>query len=314
MKVLITGASGFLGSHIAARLSEAGMHVVGASRGMGHLCQVEGVEWRYLDISSPDSVGAFDFAGFDVVVHNAGITFSRREERYFRVNYLGTRFLVKRLEDVGFRGRFIYISSLAVHGPGEAVEESLELLPITPYGVSKCMGELEVRASGLNWYVLRPPVIFGERDRALVGAYRLFSKGLVPVWTPPKRLSLVYARNVAEAVRFLIGYEGTHRVFLIKDTTATWEELAVKIQEIMGVRSKVKVPLRNWMVDVAKPLVGLLKGILKVPVDRHKLEEIKAREWVVRSNLIFEEGFTPLCSFEEGLRRTLLWCKERGYL
>lgn len=115
MKVLVTGASGFLGSHICATLVEEGCEVVGASRGKGFLSEIPQVDWRYLNLTEPSSFEDIDFSEFDAVVHNAGITFTTNSSRYLTVNFIGTRLLVHRLQEVGFRGKFLYISSLAVH-------------------------------------------------------------------------------------------------------------------------------------------------------------------------------------------------------
>ena len=314
MRVLVTGASGFLGSHICEALLQEGLQVVGASRGKGVLSEIEGVDWRFLDITDADSVENFDFSGFDAIVHNAGITFSRKPRRYLEVNYLGTKLLIDKLIRVGYQGRFLFISSLSVHGPGRAREDDIRLIPITPYGVSKLLGEQEVRASSLDWVVLRPPVIFGERDRALVGLYKLMAKGVVLSWKPEKQLTVAYAKNVAAAVAFLLKRDVSREVYLIGDATLSWEEFAQKVMETLGVNRRVVLPLRNWMVDFVAPWVGFLRLILRLPVDRHKLEEVRANQWVVESRKLIEEGFNPPFELEEALSRTLSWCRSKRLL
>ncbi len=314
MRVLVTGASGFLGSHICEVLKSKGYEVVGASRRIGYLEELKGISWEKLDITDELSLFSFSFEEYDAVIHNAGLTFTRREEKYFRINHLGTRFLVKRLEEIGFEGPVIYISSLAVHGPGEASEEDLVVSPIVPYGVSKYMGELEVRSSKLNWVVLRPPVIFGERDKALVTVYKIFSSGWVLDWRPQKMLSVVYAGNVAEAVAFLLEVRPYGEVFLIQDATLSWQDFALKIQRMLNVPSRRYLPLRNWHVSLVKPVVSLLGRFLRLPVDKHKLKEIEADAWVVASDKIERYGYKRRFEFDEALSRTLRWCKSKGYL
>ncbi|BAT71768.1 NAD-dependent epimerase/dehydratase [Thermosulfidibacter takaii ABI70S6] len=314
MKVLVTGASGFLGSHICATLVEEGCEVVGASRGKGFLSEIPQVDWRYLNLTEPSSFEDIDFSEFDAVVHNAGITFTTNSSRYLTVNFIGTRLLVHRLQEVGFRGKFLYISSLAVHGPGKAKEEDLLLMPITPYGVSKLLGEQEVRASSLDWLVLRPPVIFGERDNALLGVYRLLAKGIIFQWKPEKYLSLCYAKNVAKAVYFLLSSDFSKEIFLIKDATLSWREFGERVHSILGVDRKFVVPLRNWMVELLKPVAGFLRLAFRVPVDKYKLEEIMAQEWIVASQKLEDAGFVPAYRFDEALYSTLEWCKIKKQL
>ena len=314
MRVLLTGASGFLGSHIYEALRNSGFQVCAASRKRGFLEGFSFVQWRYLDVSKEESIWNFDFSGFDVVVHNAGITFSIDERRHFEVNHLGTRLLVKRLEEVGFSGIFVHISSLAVHGPGRAKEDDVKLSPITPYGISKYMGELEVRASSLKWVIIRPPVIFGERDKALVPLYRLFKRGFVLRWREKKRISVVYAGNVASFVVWILERGFQKRCFLIKDATLSWDELAEKVRGAFGIKRCMPVPLSNRLVDFTMPIAPFLRKVLKAPVDRYKLLEMKADEWVVDSDLFRKEGFVPPVCFDDALSRTLRWCSEEGLL
>ncbi len=309
MRVFVTGISGFLGFHLYRVLSEKGYEVLGASRRRPDFLPESC--WIRLDLTDRHSVFSLELSGVDAVVHNAGVTFTRRESEYFRVNHLGTRLLVLRLQELGFSGPFVHISSLSVHGPGGAREGDAVLSPITPYGLSKLMGELEVRASSLNWRVLRPPVVFGERDMALVSLYRLFLKGVVPRWRPEKPISVVYAGNVAEAVDFLFRCR-EHSLYLIKDATLGWEEFALKVQSAFGVRGRFVLPLRNWMVDAFGPALSLLSRALGMPVDRHKLREVKAPGWVVESDAIREDGFVPGWGFDEALELTLKWCRMEG--
>ncbi|MCK6590321.1 MAG: SDR family NAD(P)-dependent oxidoreductase [Polyangiaceae bacterium] len=172
MKVFVTGASGFLGSHVAEQLSAEGHSVVALVRRSSNtkfLSTLKNVELAYGAVEDAASVRAA-VKGADAVVHSAGLVKARNEQEFHRVNVEGTRNVLEAAaEECSGPRRFVFVSSLAAVGPsidGKPVGTEAEGKPVTAYGRSKLAAErlvLEAKEK-LPVVVLRPPMIYGPRD------------------------------------------------------------------------------------------------------------------------------------------------------
>ena len=168
MRVLVTGASGFLGVPLMQSLSERGHAVIAASR---QNPAIEGVTWRQIgDLHRP-----FDWSSVlndvDAVVHLAGIAHASADKDALRaVNVDATKALLGSVKRAGI-GRFIFVSSiLAQTGPTapKIITEADEAQPTTDYGKSKLLAEDEVKKSGCDFTILRPVIIEGEKPKGNV--------------------------------------------------------------------------------------------------------------------------------------------------
>src|ERR1044072_1834839 len=152
-KILITGATGFVGSHLVDRLVECGKRVRCLVRKSSNLRYLKHPELEFVYGGFDESTDwAAAFADVDMVYHVAGLTFARRAQDYFTVNHKGTEAIISAA--LNFRHqikKFVHISSLAAVGPGtkdKPVDEETKPTPITPYGRSKLMGEEAVLGAG----------------------------------------------------------------------------------------------------------------------------------------------------------------------
>ena len=168
MRVLVTGASGFLGVPLVQSLFEGGHTVIAASR---HDPAIEGVAWRQIG----DLHRSFDWSSVlgdvDAVVHLAGIAHAASDKDALKaVNVDATKALLESVARAGTR-RFIFVSSiLAQTGPtaSKIITESDEALPTTDYGKSKLQAKDEVRTSGCDFTILRPVIIEGQNPKGNV--------------------------------------------------------------------------------------------------------------------------------------------------
>ena len=181
MKVLVTGASGFIGSFLVEKGVEKGYEVWAGMRASSsrRFLPKDGVHFVELDMSSPgklaETLAAFkkEHGAWDYVVHAAGVTKCTDKKEFFKVNYEGTKNLVDALAAQGMApSKFIYLSSLSVFGPVReeqpytAINDSDEPRPNTAYGQSKLMSEAYIRNNvSLPYVIFRPTGVYGPRER-----------------------------------------------------------------------------------------------------------------------------------------------------
>ena len=170
MNALVTGATGFVGSHLVEALHRRGDSVTALVRSPAKAARVlgDGVRLVHGDL---DAIEALDqaAAGQQVVYHVAGVIAAQSEADFLHANRDGTTHLVEALIRAGATARLVLVSSMAAGGPaarGRPLDGSAPPMPVTQYGRSKLAGEAVVRASPLRWTVVRPPMVYGPRDTA----------------------------------------------------------------------------------------------------------------------------------------------------
>ena len=168
-RVVVTGETGFIGRDVSRHLVASGADVRAVVRPELTQMAPAGVA----TVRTPLEPSALEaaFRGADVVVHLAGVTSAVRPRTYTDVNVEGARAVATAARQAG--ARLIHISSLAAAGPARAgaprPARTIHPDPITPYGRSKLAGEGVVAStSGLRWTILRPAVVYGPGDRALL--------------------------------------------------------------------------------------------------------------------------------------------------
>jgi nucleoside-diphosphate-sugar epimerase len=207
VKALVTGATGFVGSHLAAALVKRGDEVVCIARRPEQSTFIASLGARPAPGSLED-VGSLKAAlrGVDLVFHLAGLTAAGSEREFLEANRDGTARLVDAVRTtVPGLARFVHVSSIAAVGPtarGTLLTEDAPCRPVTAYGRSKLAGEEAVRAApGLRWTIVRPPVVYGPRDRELLRLFRIARSGLAPVFGFGRQeLSLVFVTDLADGI------------------------------------------------------------------------------------------------------------------
>jgi nucleoside-diphosphate-sugar epimerase len=201
---LVTGATGFVGSHLVEALRREGHDVAALVRSPGKaaLLNTLGVHQVAGDLSTPNAV-VQAAEGRDVVFHVAGLTAALDEAAYFAANRDGTRVVAEAAARAG-AGRIVYVSSMAAAGPalpGRALRGEEPPSPVTAYGRSKLAGEHEVRTRAVPWTIVRPPMVYGPRDREVLKVFRMARLGIVAVFGDgTQELSAVHAADLASAL------------------------------------------------------------------------------------------------------------------
>lgn len=307
---LVTGATGFVGSHLVDHLLAKGWRVAALVRRSSNLRWLEGKPVERVD---PD---ASPLPDVDVLFHVAG---SIRADTY--ADYLaGNRDLAVRVFESARARRFVHVSSLAAAGPGEDVDETTPCRPISLYGRSKREGEEEVwkRRDRMSVTVIRPPVVYGPRDFGLFDLYVTVSKGLRPEIGGPKRISIIHVRDLVEGiVSAAESASGANEVFYLAN------EEKVEISAVMGMIAaalgnrplRVGIPDRvvrflGAVVEDAASLVGK-----RSMFGRDKALEMTQKAWCCSpakaGRLLGWKARVPL---EQGMAEAVAWYRAQGLL
>jgi len=324
MRVLVTGGTGFLGSHLVESLLEdPGCDVYALVRDPSKPRWLEGIEGVRVLAGDLGSLPGLP-AGLDCVFHLAGLTKTLRPSEYYTVNRDGTANLLRALEPQSERLRFVHLSSLAAAGPsspGRGVREDDPPRPVSPYGESKLEAEGEVLKfkDRFSVVLLRAAAIYGPRDEDFLEFFRWIKRGLKPVLGRRKILSLVYVRDAVRACR-LAADPGrpSGEIFNIADPRPYgWEDVGGVAASLLG-KKPVPVRLPMWsayLASVASEGVGRLLGVGNSLYNVSKVKQMKPDGWVAdvhkaRRDLCFETVF----SLEQGLGETIAWYLWKGLL
>jgi len=291
MRALVTGATGFVGSHLVEALAARGDEVVVLARRPERAAPLARFGVRVaIGTLDDDAALAAAAEGAEVVYHLAGLTAAARPGDYLLANEAGTRRLVEaaRRAAPGL-SRFVYLSSQAALGPsapGQRLAEDAPCRPVTAYGRSKLAGETVVRAAeDLPWTIVRPPAVYGPRDREFLTLFRIVRSGLAPViGTGAQQVSLVYAPDLADAiVRAGTAPAAAHQTYHAAHAeVVSTRDLALAVGRAVG-RTPVVLPVPGLL---ATPIVGLI-GALSAARGRpstlnlDKMAEFLAPAWTL---------------------------------
>jgi len=321
--ILVTGATGFIGSHLVERLVAQGRPLRGLVRRSSTAGKLPPqIELAHGDLES--GVGLAEaLRGVDMVIHLAGVTKARTAAEYDRGNAVATANLMRAAGDVN---RLVHVSSLAAAGPstaGRPLTESDEPHPVSHYGRSKLAGEQAVHKSPLaeRTVIVRPPVVYGPRDRDVLQMLRTVARGwMARIGTAPRRFSHIYVGDLVDGLVAAADAPGAGvggQVFYLADATpVSWDEFGSVAARLMG-RKLRTLPIP----ETAAYVLGLcadwwtrLSGTPGI-LSRDKVREACCAGWVCDPGRARRElGFCASTGLEEGLRRTLDWYKEAGCL
>ena len=326
MRVLVTGGTGFIGSHRVEALLAQGHEVrclVRDPRRLGWISGLPSVTIAQGGMEEPRAL-LESLRGVDQVYHVAGVTRARAAREFFRVNGEGTRQLVHAcLNTPGGPRRLVHLSSLAAVGPmpmATACTEGVSPRPVSPYGWSKLQGEAAVLGvrDRLHVTVLRPPVVYGPRDRGILEIARWIARGLLPMPAGPSRtLSVCYVQDLVTAL--LAAGEAkvpSGEIFHVAGEGAfTWEQVGDALGEALGVHPtplRIPVPILLALATGADAWAWLSgrPGYFS----RGKVREA-AGHWVCDTGKARRQlGVVPGVGLRKGAAVTVKWYREHGWL
>lgn len=320
---LLTGATGFLGGHVARALAEEGWRVralVRTDPSRSPLLSGVPVEGFRGDLSAATDLAAAA-SGCQAIVHVAGVLKARTLEEYREVNRRGTERLVAAAAAAAPGATFVLVSTQAAAGPardGRPVRPSDPPRPVSWYGASKLEGEEAVRRGWKGaWVVLRPAVIYGPGDRGLLTYFRMAASGFLPVPAARRRIQIGPAVQVALAIARTAGRPDLagRIAFLCDPEPVTVAELAARIARLPP-RAARLIPVPDSLVR-AVALAQTLRETLTLRTlafNADKARELLAGEWLCESGLREELALPPAIPLDRGLLETFDWYRRQGWL
>ena len=326
MKALVTGATGFVGSHLVERLLAGGMEVVCLLRRTSDPAWLAGlpVEKRTAALEEPDALRQA-VAGCDYVFHVAGLTRARTARQYLAVNAEGTRRLVEAVADrAPSVRRFVYVSSLAAVGPNpsaEPLDEAAQPHPIDAYGRSKLAGERIVLAAAdrLPVTIVRPPAVYGPRDRNVLPLFRAARRlGRVPiVGKASKQATFVHAADLARGIALAAASPAAvGKTYFLGSGTYTMADVVAAVAATLGIRPRrLAIPaLLARLAGEIGELKWALTGRSQI-VSRRKVRDMLQPRWTCSWARARDElGYREQVGLADGMRQTADWYADRGWL
>lgn len=302
MTIAVTGATGFVGQALLDEAFAQGLSLRALTRQPQTAC--DGVEWVRGDLADKTALASL-VDGARAVIHVAGLTTAKNAAEFEAGNVTGTLALVEAALTAGVP-RFVHVSSLAAREP----ELSL-------YGGSKARGERVVRASGLDWTIVRPPAVYGPRDDAMFELFRSARWGVVPA-VRGGRTSLIHAEDLARLLLALVpGGEGVTLCTFEPDDgrTGGWrqDELARAIGWAVG-RARIWVPglTRDMLEWAARGDVLLRRDKAKLTLDRAGY--MAHPDWAASAGAaVPAQLWRPTIETRDGLRQTAEWYRREGW-
>jgi nucleoside-diphosphate-sugar epimerase len=327
MKVLVTGASGLLGSHVAELLSERGTQVralVRKTSNRRHLETLRNVELFEGSVEQPDRVREA-VEGVDAIIHAAGLVKARNTDEFFATNVGGTSNLIDAARRRGRPlDRFVYVSSLEACGPspdGRPVSAQQEN-PVTRYGRSKLAAEKVVLSAKQEMpvVILRPGAIYGPRDGEIFEVFRTIKRGLLPLVAGGAAKSVwIYATDCAEVcIRAIDAPVPSGRSYFVDDGCGPLEhkQLFADAERALGKKALIRANLPAPLVMQIAHGVEVFGRLTNrsVMLTREKASMLLLH-WVCSSEDTRRDlGWEPRVRWAEGIQRAMKWYRDNGWL
>ena len=330
MNILITGATGFIGGFIVDEALNRGMQVWVAVRPTSSRKYLTDPRIQFLELNLGNKEQMMERMGnlkFDYVVHAAGATKCLHAEDFFRSNTDGTKNLVQALIELQMPlKRFVFVSSLSVYGPVAEEQPYREIClndkpqPNTAYGRSKLAAEQYIESlSSLPYVILQPTGVYGPRERD----YFMMAKSIkshtdFSVGYKPQDLTFVYVLDVVQAIFLALDCQKTGGKYMLSDgevySSRTFSDL---IHRELGKPWLLRIKAPIWLLRIITfcgEYIGRMTGKISA-LNNDKYNIMKQRNWRCDINpAINDLGYKPKYQLDEGVRQTIKWYKENGWL
>lgn len=327
MQAFITGATGFLGSHLAAALIEKDWQVSCLALPYTDLndLDISKVKIYRGDLDSLKTTPSKTLKNVDIVFHVAGLTNAPTYQEYFKVNVMGTQSLLEAcLKNCTRLKRFVYVSSLAASGPGNhdiPINEADTPRPVCYYGKSKLEAERLImkHQDQLPVSIIRPAGVYGPGDNSFLSVLKIIKRGVVPILSSKcNKINFGFIRDIIRGI-ILAGErsEAEGEIFNMGGLNTTSEKFLKSLAKAAGCEKPKLLVIPSWLALAAgwtsdhTRFLGIKTGYLT----SERARRLCSRNWSMNMEKVSKIlGFAPQVSNEEGCAITLEWYKSQRWI
>jgi len=328
--ILVTGASGFIGSFLVEEAIKRDYQTFAGIRSGSNKKylsdpQIHFLELDFSDKSLLDSAlnnFANQYGRFDFIIHTAGVTKALNKADYSLVNYENTKKFVHSLKENNLvPDKFIYISSLASFGPGIKtlpINSEQAQKPLTEYGKSKLKTENFLYANpDFPFLIINPTAVYGPRDKDFIFLLKSIEKHLeIYIGSTKQLLSFIHVHDLVEAIFLSMESAAVNQNLLVSDLNLYTSKIFNSIIKKNMNKKTVSLIIPGYVAGLFAMIAeisGRIRGKATV-LTRERIKEFEAMNWSVDCAEIIKLGFMPQYSLEEGLKQTIKWYNDQGWI
>ena len=323
-KVLVTGASGFIGSSLVEKLLQEGCDVTAGIRKTSSRRYLQDKRIKFLDLpynNSQELTNILQKENFTTIFHLAALTKAKKKIEFERVNFGYAKALIDALK--GLDTKLIFFSSFAACGAGDektfcACKVTDKNNPNTEYGRTKLMAEEYLKSNFRNYIVLRPTGVYGARETDYFVYFKTINNHLEPyLGFVPQRLTFVHIDDLVDVCVLAMKSQIKGKTYFVSDGNLYLDtEFADITKEVLHTWTiKLKFPLFivSWISSFMECL-GKISG-RTFTLNRDKFNILKARNWNCDiENLKQDLGYEPKVDLRKGVEKTIAWYKKEKWL
>lgn len=322
-KILITGASGFIGSFYVEAALQKGWEVWAGVRKKSSRKYLTDPHIHFIELNYTDAAGlqkqvkkhVIGHDKWDYVIHSAGITKSAHDVDFERINHVYSQNLIDALRNSGNTPeKFVYMSSLAAFGTGDTPR------PNSAYGKSKIQTEQYLQSlPDFPFIILRPTGVYGPHEKDYYVMCKMVNAGLdVSVGNKPQMLNFIYIKDLVRVCFSAIESPLQNKVWFVADgDTYTSQSYSQILKEVLHKKHVLKITIPLSLVKTVSVFAGLYCQITKRPslVNPDKIKIMEQRNWTCdTSSLEKDLGFKAEYNLRRGLEETVAWYKDHDWL
>ena len=329
-KIFITGANGFIGSHLTEEALEKGYKVYAGVRKSSDLTHIKNLPVTLVEMDFSDKAKLLQtvkqYGKFNYIIHNAGITKSCKRETFNEVHYEYTKRFIEALYETNtVPDKFIYMSSLAAIGPGnettfEPVNQHTEPHPVSHYGVAKIKTERYIKSlNDFPFLIFRPTGVYGPREKDYLVVFKNIKRGLETyVGTKNQHLTFLFIKDLTQLIMSSLESKIVNKSYFVSDLKSY---TTVEFSEIIKNELNTTTIALVFPELIAKPIAYLNEKLScfflkKSPTfNSDKFRELIRKNWLCDSSTLVDDfGFTPEFDLKSGVHYTIQWYKKQKLL
>lgn len=324
MKSIVTGANGFVGSHLVDYLLEKGHEVHAIIRSTSNTKWLDGknVVIHRCGLESIDKLEAA-FQGIHYIFHVAGVVKVPTHEGFIKGNVNMTKNVMEAASRIKTIKKVLITSSMAATGYaeyGSYVDENSPLKPIESYGVSKVEQEkIAFSYKNIPVTAVRPPGVYGPRDTEIFTFFKAINNGLrVMIGFKPKEMSLIHVRDLVNGMYLAaMSDKSTNQVYFLGSTERyNWQQLGMIASKSLN-KKTIALKIPHFVIFIIGYIAQFFETFFKMDValNKDRAYRITRPSWYCSSEKAVKElGFSQKVNIEEGFKETIEWYKNRNWL